>query len=98
MRDDFVKHIDQLKRLRDWGDAELADQIGLPNRQYLAKIRNGEKPVPIEVKIQTWDLLGYAMTRESILSLLPVKFAERLRQVDNKRNRKMQGADDKENG
>lgn len=86
--DPFLSHLDDLKRRRNWGDAELADQVGLPNRQYLAKIRKGEKQVPYEVRIKAWDLLGYAMTRDMVLSLMPTKFATRLRAADNKRNGK----------
>jgi hypothetical protein len=87
MVDPFLSYLDDLKARRDWNDAELADRIGLPNRQYLHKIRKGEADVSTEVKIQVWDLLGYAWTRDVALSLLPKKFSERLRAVDNKRNR-----------
>lgn len=87
MIDPFVSHLDDLKNRRDWSDSELADRIGLPNRQYLSKIRKGEKEVPLEVKLQTWNLLGYALTRDALLSLFPEKFRERLRVADNKRNR-----------
>jgi len=87
MIDPFISHLDDLKERRDLSDAELADIVGLPNRQYLSKIRRGEKDIPTEVKLQVWNLLGYAWTRDAALALLPERFRERLKVADNKRNR-----------
>jgi transcriptional regulator with XRE-family HTH domain len=83
----FIEKLDLLKRKRQWTDAELALQIGLSNPQHLTKIRTGERPIPFEVKIRAWDLLGYAMSRDVLLGLLPEKFSSRIVEADNRRNR-----------
>lgn len=85
MIDPFISHLDDLKERRDLSDAELADIVGLPNRQYLSKIRRGEKDIPIEVKLQVWNLLGYAWTRDAVLALLPERFRDRLKVAYKKR-------------
>lgn len=83
----FIEKLDLLKSKRQWSDAELAMQIGLADRQHLAKIRVGERPIPFEVKLRVWDLLGYAITRDFVFGLLPEKFASRIIEADNRRNR-----------
>ena len=77
--DPFIEYLDALKACNGWSDASLAKNVGLADRQHLAKIRVGERPVPFEVKIRTWDLLGNSFSREAILGLLPETFVQRIR-------------------
>ena len=72
MIDPFISHLDDLKERRDLSDAELADIVGLPNRQYLSKIRRGEKDIPTEVKLQVWNPVSYTHLRahETVLDLV----------------------------
>lgn len=79
--DPFIANLDELKERNGWSDATLAINIGLADRQHLAKIRVGERPVPLEVGIRTWDLLGRPFGRETILGLLPEKFVERIQKT-----------------
>lgn len=77
--DPFLDRIDELKTRYAYSDSELAQRIGLADRQHLAKIRSGIRPVPIEVKIIVWSLLDLPFDRESIVGLLPEKTLSRLR-------------------
>jgi hypothetical protein len=70
----FREHLDELQSRHNWSDAELGRQIGLSSRQYLSKIKTAGKPMPLPVILQTWQLLGYPFSAETVMALTLVKY------------------------
>lgn len=90
----FLGYVELLKIERTLNDVQASRLLGLANKQHLNKIRSGERPVDTSHYIRVWDLLGYDLTREVVLSFFPKQFMKRIVEVDNERIKKK--LDDKE--
>jgi hypothetical protein len=77
--------LDNIKeRMQYPTDAALAAHLGV-SRQMLHKVRRGEKRAPWKLLSRALDHAGYAVSRDSLLSLLPKEFGEGIRKFDNER-------------
>ena len=77
--------LDKLKaELGDLNELQLAGAIGL-SQSMLSQVRIGHRPLPTKAKIAVLDKLGYALTRNLVLSTLPGDVAEAIGDADNRR-------------
>lgn len=82
--------LDKLKAKFTLNETELAATIGL-SRSMLSQVRIGHRPLPTRSKFVILDKLGYAMTRDLLLSALPSEVSETIAEADNAR---VQGKND----
>lgn len=90
----WVERIDQLKeRVGHSSDMQLAADL-LISRQFLSDIRSGKSPIPVGLKFKIADRLGYEMTRDALLELLPDQVANAIRKKDHQRSQRRKPIDD----
>jgi hypothetical protein len=68
---DWIKSLDEVKaRYGMESDAELSVFLGF-SRQMISHVRAGRSRLPLSAQLKIADKLGYAYTRDFVLSLLP---------------------------
>ena len=83
---DFVNRaLDDLKaRMSLQSDSALAEHLEV-SKQMLSQVRAGTARAPARMIAKLLDRAGYAITRDSLLSLLPKETAATVKAYDNKR-------------
>ena len=76
--------LDKLKSRLDLNETQLAATIGM-SRSMLSQVRIDHRPLPTKAKFVVLDRLGYALTRNLLLSALPADVSETITEADNAR-------------
>lgn len=83
--DYWNRQLDNLKRSSQLStEVELSLLIGL-SPAMLAHVRTGRRPLPFPAKAKLLDRLGYILTRDLMLRLLPDDAARTVIDIDNAR-------------
>lgn len=84
-RDYWNRQLDSLKESSSLSsEVELSLVIGL-SPAMLAHVRSGRRPLPFPAKAKLLDRLGYILTRDLMLRLLPDDAARTVIEIDNAR-------------
>lgn len=83
----WVEKLNQLKEQRQYTDTELAAQLGI-SKTFLADLRAGRRPFPPGVRFSILDMLGFDMTRDTLLMLLPDELREKITAFEIARGKK----------
>lgn len=83
-RPDWPALLDKLKARLDLNETQLAATIGM-SRSMLSQVRIDHRPLPTKAKFVVLDKLGYALTRNLVLSALPADVSETITEADNAR-------------
>ncbi len=84
---DWIAKLNQIKDQRQYTDTELASKFGI-SKTFLSDLRAGRRPFPPSVRFAILDMLGYDMTRDVVLLLLPEELRERIKAVEITRGKK----------
>jgi DNA-binding Xre family transcriptional regulator len=82
----WMEQLDKLKAQRQYTDTELSGQLGI-SKTFLADLRAGRRPFPPAVRFAILDMLGYDMTRDALLLLLPTELSDKIKASDVKRGK-----------
>lgn len=81
----WIDRLDELKhRLQLRTEAQLAAELGV-SAVVLAQARMGKQPLPLKGKVRLLDRLGYEMTRDIVLELLPEEVRNQIKEIDVRR-------------
>lgn len=81
---DWPEEIEYLLHTHRTTLTALAAKLGV-TKQQLSAIKEGRASCPPMLKFKILDMKGYAMTRETLLELLPADVANVIREKDNER-------------
>ena len=81
MENDIIEKLK--KRFNFSSDKAVADHLKI-SKQNLSDYKSGRRDLSIAAKIRAWDSLGYAITRDMLLSLLGDE-GKRIIEIDNER-------------
>ena len=82
MNDDFfLERLKDLQLAREINDSQAAKLLGI-SRQFLSSVKLGDRPMPTMLRFAILDLLGYAWTRDNLITLLPDDVADLIRAKD----------------
>lgn len=76
--------MDELKAKLELTDVALSRRVEI-SPAMLAHVRAGRRPLPPASRIRLLDALGYVMTRDLLLRLLPAELRSAIESVDNRR-------------
>jgi len=83
--EEWIARLDALKVKYNLStEVQLSLLVGV-GQSMLGHIRSGRKSIPMPTKLRILDKLGYAMTREVILSVLPDESRKVVIEIDNSR-------------
>jgi len=78
----WVARLDALKDRHRLTDVALSRRIGI-SPAMLAHVRAGRNKLPPASKVRLLDALGYVLTRDVLLSVLPAELKSALLEVDH---------------
>lgn len=81
MKDDLIEKLK--KKFNFSSDKAVADHLKI-SKQTMSDYKSGRRDLSIATKVRAWDSLGYAITRDMLLSLLGDE-GKRIIEIDNKR-------------
>lgn len=84
---DWIQQLDKLKESRQYTDTELAAALGI-SKGFLSDVRSGRRPMPTAVKLAIIDRLGYDLTRDVIISVLPTDMQQKIMDIEISRGKK----------
>jgi len=85
--DDWTMDLIELRDARGMTDAELAADLNV-SAPYLSTVLKGKKKLSWGKKIAVWGLRRYDLSRDTLLSFLPVEVATELIDLDRARGRR----------
>lgn len=92
-KDFWNARLDLLKTKMGWTDVAVARRLEM-TPAMLGHVRAGRRLLPTAAKFRLLDALGYQMTRDLLLRLLPSDVGEAIRDADNLRLNVVEGESD----
>jgi DNA-binding Xre family transcriptional regulator len=84
---DWLKELDKLKAARQYTDTELAATLGI-SKGFLSDLRSGRRPMPTAVRLAIVDRMGYDLTRNVLISILPIEIQQKVMDIEVARGKR----------
>ena len=93
MDDWWLEKIEELKRQMQLSDVALSRRLEI-SPAMLTHFRMGRRQLPLHARICLLDTLGYAITRDILLRILPEEARSAAIAADNRRAQKKGGSEE----